>query len=372
MAEMISDSLTYTSLVNLMLQQTRVTHTKIEVLNMSDNIVGEITGYCTDGSISIDVSNMVRRTISATFVADSKLEINQTSLLWINKRLKFYLGIEKYNGDIVWFNMGIFVLSNPETSVGLDGRTISIDGSDKMILFEQPFMDECIISANTPVHEAIKALAALIDETKLLIEETTYTVPYEIQVSATDDIDSTLKDIVNLYMNYHIYYNIDGYLVFEKTKNKLTDSVLWEFSGDKNLTISRSIVTDYDSIKNHIKVLGAVNDDTGIQPKYELKIEGVDNIFSIDNIRERRNCISEDDYTTIEQCKLRCEYEMEQVQNMSRVFTIDTFPIYILNDVNKVVVVEDNGQKYTCVLDSINIPFDASSSMSITCHQIFE
>lgn len=355
-----------------MMQRTKTIHTKIEVLNMNGIIVNEITGLCIDGSISIDISNLIRRTLNMTFIANKKLEINEQSLLWINKRLRIFVGIERFNKDIVWFCLGIYIISNPQTLFSKSGRTISITGNDKMVLYEKPFMNECIIPAKTPIHEAIKLLAALVGENKLLIETINKNITYEIQVDPTDTIDKHLKDITNLYMNYQTYYNVDGYLVYEKTKNKLNDPIEWEFKENKNFTISRNILSDYDGIKNRVKVIGAYDSTTGLQPKYEISITGKDKMFSIENIGEHSACFKEDDYTTVEQCRLKCEYEIEKAQNLERVFTVTTVPIFVLNDVNKLIKVVDNNIEYTCVIDKIDIPLTADGDMTITCHQIFK
>lgn len=360
----------YTDYTNLMLQRSKIIHTKVEILNMSDIVVGELEDYCIDASVSVDVSNLARRTMTATFKATSKTEINELSLLWINKRIKLYFGIERYTGEIVWFNMGIFIINNPTTEVGLEQRNISITGTDKMFLFQQPFMDrETKIAAGIPIHSVIKKLAQLVGENKLLIEDSLYNINAEMQMSSDDIIEDTLKEVTNLYMNYQTYYNIDGYLVFEQTKTHIYDPITWDFTGDKDLTVSRNIVSEYDNIKNHIVVYGAYNEKTGVQPKYETKVTDNSNVFSINNIGERRQCFVEDKYTTTEQCKLKCEYELEQVQNLSKTFTIESAPIFILNDVNKLIRIRDNGNDYTCVIDKVTI--NPVSTMSIECHQVF-
>ncbi|MGL6175125.1 MAG: hypothetical protein ACRC1P_11020 [Cellulosilyticaceae bacterium] len=358
-------------LVRLMLQPTKVIHTKIEVLDRFDTVVDEIKGYQTDGSVSIDSSNMIRRSLNMSFVAHKTLEINNKSLLWINKRLRVYIGIEKYNKEIVYFNLGIYVISNPQTSISVDGRNISIQGYDKMKLYDQPFMFDTVFEPDTPIHEVIIALGKLVGETKFMVEPSEYTVPYKIQVSPTDKVENVLKDVTNLYMNYHTYYNVDGYLVFEKMKNRLSDPVVWEFDGNKDLTMERDIGADYDNIKNKIKVLGRMDDKTGIQPKYELAITDNSNDFSIDNIGERKMCVVEDKYSNNEQCQARAEFELDNVKNLINLFTINTAPIYLINDVNRVVTLKDNNKLYKCLVDKVDIPLSHNGLMNISCHEIF-
>lgn len=355
----------------LMFNRRRVLHCKIEILNRQDMIIGGLEGIVTGGSITISNDNMVRRSLDISFVANKTIEIQPHSLLWLDKRLKAWIGVEDVKGEIQYFNQGIYIISNPETSVSVSGRTITIKAFDKMHLFAQPFKFETKFNVGTPIHEAIKAIANLLGETKLIIESSEFTMPYDMQLAIGSDMQNALKDITNLYMNYQIYYNLDGFLVFEKMKNRVYDIPVWEFKDDMDFTISRTMISDYENIKNYIKCVGKLNDDTGIQPMYEIKIQGSDKTFSIENIGERATVITEDKYTEEEQCKKRCEYEIEKTQNLINTFSITSVPIYIINDVNRIIKVYDNDQEYICLIDGVTVPLSYDGTMQIECHQIF-
>ena len=353
------------------LSTNRTIHTKIEVLNMDNKIVDYIEGVVESGNINIGNSNMVRRTLDITFVCrDDKLEISPTSPLWINKRLKVYIGIEDYSGKVYYFNQGIYILSDPTTDISVSGRRITIKGNDKMQLFDRPFLTDIKFNVDTPISEAIKGLCDMIGEKNVLVEQTEYKMPYDMQFNIGSGIQNALKDVVNLYMNYQAYYNIDGYLVFEKIKNRINDATIWDFESYMNTTITRSKVTGYDDIRNHVKVIGKINEDTGELPLYEIKIEGYDKPLSIENIGLRPEVISEDKYSNIQQCKSRCEYEIEKTQQLVNRFSITCVPIYMINDANKLINITDKGIKYKCLIDSITIPLGIGE-MSITAHEIF-
>lgn len=355
----------------LMFNRRRVLHCKMEILNMQDMVVGGVSGIVLGGSITMSNDSMVRRSLDITFVANQSIEIQPHSLLWLDKRIKVWIGIETVKGDIEYFNQGIYVISNPETSVSVSGRTITINAFDKMHLFAQPFKFETKFDVDTPIHVAIKAIASLIGEQKLIIEQSEFTMPYDMQISIGSDMQNALKDITNLYMNYHIYYNLDGFLVFEKMKNRIYDIPVWEFKDKMDFTINRTMISDYENIKNYIKCVGKLNDDTGIQPVYEIKIQGSDKIFGIENIGERAIVITEDKYTEVEQCKKRCEYEIDKTQNLMNTFSITSVPIYLINDVNRIVKVFDNDKEYICLIDGVTIPLNYDGTMQIECHQIF-
>ena len=362
----------------IMQQKTKKLKTKIQYMDYADRVLGEVNGFCTGGGIDISNSDMVRRTLKMDFVADSKLEIGQNSPFWINKRLKVFTGIEDYNKNIYWFNQGVFVPTQPETSVSLSGRTISLSASDKMVLAENPVLMTTKFLVDTPIHEAIMNLARLYGETKFMMAVQDLILPSDYEMSAGDDIQTAIKEITNLYMNYETFYNLNGVLVYDKMKNRYDDNVVWDFSGNTDFTISRNISADYMQVFNDFVVYGHFleeGDDAGIQVKHRITIEGeqyASHPFSKENIgRLHSMVIEEDKYTNNEQCRARAEYEKQQAENLINNFSITTVPIYSLNDVNRVVNVSDNGKSYKCLVDSISYPLDVSSPMTIACHEIF-
>ena len=109
-----------------------------------------------------------------------------------------------------------------------------------------------------------------------------------------------------------------------------------------------------------------MDSDTGYQPFYELKIED-NSKFSVQKIGRRWKSYEMSDYTTVEQCKQKCEYEIEQAQRLSNSFSIECSPIYLLNDVNKLIKIIHDGVEYICIIDEISMPIGLGS-MNITAH----
>lgn len=122
----------------------RTHYAKIILLSFDEKPIREIQGNITAGSLSVNGSSSVRRTISLTMLANennSDIE-NIDNEISINKKVKVFVGynnpLKSYQqyGDIIWFPCGLFVLSNASIARSTSGWTISISGKDKMCLLD--------------------------------------------------------------------------------------------------------------------------------------------------------------------------------------------------------------------------------------------
>ena len=107
----------------------------------------------------------MRRTCSINFIAE-EAENNLTNidnLLSINKRIKIFEGIKNntsvtvYN-DIIWFPLGVFVITQPSITHNSGGCTISLSCKDKMCLLN----GEC--GGNLPTSVTFHAYDQIIGE----------------------------------------------------------------------------------------------------------------------------------------------------------------------------------------------------------------
>ena len=123
----------------------QVQYAKIILLSFKDEEpIKEIQGSITSGSLSVNGSSAVRRTINLTMLAspiNSNLEDIDNEIS-INKKIKVFIGynnpLQSYKnyGDIIWFPCGLFVLSSASINRSTSGWNISISGKDKMCLLD--------------------------------------------------------------------------------------------------------------------------------------------------------------------------------------------------------------------------------------------
>lgn len=121
-------------------QKVKIIHTKILLLDKNNHIIDEIQGKVIDGNISVS-NSAVRRAGSLSFIAyenqnNALLDINEK--LSYNSKVKILIGIENnidnnYD-EIIWFDQGVFVLTQVSITHNNNAVSASITFKDKMAL----------------------------------------------------------------------------------------------------------------------------------------------------------------------------------------------------------------------------------------------
>ena len=135
---------------------------RITVLSWNEEPLNEIQGKVISGNLNLNGSSSLRRTANLTIFAEEK-ENDLTQIdtdLSINRKVKLEVGIvntvppyyyktvdpstnavsetkidfQQAYGDIIWFQLGIYVLFDPNISHGTNGVSISLSLKDKMCL----------------------------------------------------------------------------------------------------------------------------------------------------------------------------------------------------------------------------------------------
>ena len=235
-------------------QKTQKKYIKLEILNDKDIKVDEIQGVAVDGNITIDAMSTMRRVCDLRFVFNKKFIPNESSPIWLNKRFRLLVGIENIiTNEVVYFNFGVFIISNPAIDIQISGEFMSIKGYDKTCMLDGTISGELdakiVINQDIPIHDAIRSTAEILGgETRLLIDTHEYNTPYKIEKDAGTTVWEILDELRKLYMNWELYYDVDGYLRFNKIKNKLNDMVIYDFLNDDLIT-AKTIEIDFENIK---------------------------------------------------------------------------------------------------------------------------
>ena len=123
--------------INLLYKEkNRQVFAKITILDKRENAIEYIQGIATDGSVKIDGKSILRRTCNLTLVAS---EVNIRQYYWgLKNKFKLEIGlknnINKNYPDIIWFKLGIYVITQFDTTHNTKNWTIKISGKDKMCL----------------------------------------------------------------------------------------------------------------------------------------------------------------------------------------------------------------------------------------------
>lgn len=151
---MVSKKELYAQLLN---HREREMRTRISLLDWAtENEIRNIEGRVTDGNITVDGNSPVRRTCSLTMIVDKNITVGQekiSDLITINKKAKIQVGLRnttafKEMGDIIWFNLGVYVLTDVVYTHDLDNAMINITALDKMCLWSGDVGGELPVALN--------------------------------------------------------------------------------------------------------------------------------------------------------------------------------------------------------------------------------
>lgn len=123
----------------------RKQHLRLTLLDFQERAIREIAGVASgNGTLNLNGASATRRTISFNMIAeeDTNNLTNIDNLISINKKFNISVGIEnplveyKHYGDIVWFPLGLYVISKASLSWSTSSCSISIQGKDKMCMLD--------------------------------------------------------------------------------------------------------------------------------------------------------------------------------------------------------------------------------------------
>ncbi len=115
----------------------RIVHVKIQALDWQERVLREIQGIVRNGTYGADGSSNVRRNLSLTFSTRDRENVKIISYLTPGVKINLFIGLENlttmYREDkIIWFPMGIFVLTEPTLSHTTESTQLTISAQDKM------------------------------------------------------------------------------------------------------------------------------------------------------------------------------------------------------------------------------------------------
>ncbi len=262
---------------NVAKQNGRIIHTKINVLNFDLQVVSEISGVVLEGSTyNIDATSDIRRTCSISLVpTDNSFNIEYGGKLWMDKYVQVFVGIEdvKNNNEVVYSNLGLYLVNNPSQVYDATNNTITINGIDlmaKITGMRNGYLEG--ITYQIPVYSGIKqAMTALINEEcgfpKYSIDQPSPTIltPYEMSFGLGSTAYNILSQLRDINSNYQTYFDQEGVFWFNAIPSGDDEQIRVDDDIWKKVLISYKKSTDFESVKNYIEVFGKTQ-DTGYQP----------------------------------------------------------------------------------------------------------
>ena len=407
---------------NVLRQPARHLNIKIDLINENDIIVDSFEGIATDGSISMDGNSTYRRSGNMTMVFDKKYNIlpSPKSKVWFNKRIGIYVGLKNYFGEIIWFNMGRFAITDVNLNFNTAEKTMSCTLSDYMAFLDGnlggTLSHQTVIPVDTPISEAIKSTLTGLGKVSvedIKIDGVDLMLPYTIEKPSGSTVYELIKEMLDLYMGWDFYCNENGVYVVEKIRDKANDPVVEVFDGtDKDLTLNSQPKVDFKHTRNSVYIWGRQLDD-GTQTKWVYRNrwarnnkKDLDDLtdkqkgdichitledssyayggdgwslldfkvipqFNIEQIGEKIYSDSNEKIFTEEQAKLKAEYELQQRSNMAETVSFSCVPLYYLQPLNKININIDNLIQGSYLINSVSIPLNIEGEMTIEARRLY-
>lgn len=258
---------------NVAKQRGRIIHTKVNILNFDFQIVGEISGVVLDGSTyNIDATSDIRRTCSISLVPiNNSFSVEYGSMIWLDKYIQIFIGIEDNtnNGEIVYSNLGIYLINNPDQVYDAANNTMTINGIDlmaKITGMRNGYLEG--VSYRIPMNIGIKqSMTAIIrDEcgfSLYSIDQPSPTIltPYDLSFGLGATAYNMVSQLRDINANYQTYFDVDGIFWFNRIPMGSNEQVMVDDDIWKKVLISYKKSYDFESVKNYIEVFGKTQDD---------------------------------------------------------------------------------------------------------------
>jgi hypothetical protein len=365
--------------IRVMQSSTKKLFVKLEFYDSNMSYISEFTKEVSEkdlGEVSVDLRRPVRRTFSFSLNNNNNLfDWGENNLIWIDKRVKLYIGLKLPDGSVEYAPQGVFIISEPQDSHTADGKKTVITGQDKMWLMTDrrgKFIYETTLEEGLNIGEALKLIAMKSGETLFNFDEITETVPYTLTYQAGDNIYKALEEL-SLLAKGIIYYDVFGYLRFKKIDLDAYDNepIHWFYRyNDPNEKFYTGNIRKFDEteLANHIIVLGG-SGQTAIS-SFEIIVDEENpiwrgNPYSIQKIGTltyfHNNGNPDGLLTTDDECKWRAKYElMHRLQYAERV-SLSITPNYI-HDAGEIIEIvdEENSVEGKYLLERFSLPINPS------------
>jgi len=247
-------------------------------------IIAEVSGQAISGSVTFDASNTMRRSCNLTMVVtDDTLSVSSKSYIWLNKKMRVFIGMyDNETQSIIWNNTGEYLINNPSYSYNANSRVLTLSGLDLMAKLTGArggtlAGEEYVIEAGSSIKEAMIAALHEAGIDKYIIEEneTTKLVPAEIRIPVGSTYDNLIQKLAIIEDFHETFFDVDGVFVYQKLPVDDTEVAV---VGDELLVspgrmiISEGVSVNFEDVKNSIEVIGKSHDVSYFVPQNSVTL----------------------------------------------------------------------------------------------------
>lgn len=359
---------------------------RLELLDHSENIlmnISDVLSADNSGTISINYQQGVRRTCTFTLIDQDGILIPRVDgYLWMNKKFKFYVGLKDiYTDTVYWFSQGIFCMIDP--SIDRDTQTITINGVDKYgFLGSETGFNQITATHTIDAGSRIKNIiedtlmlelgnGTMIDTTLPIIDNEYWNIgmPYELNKAPASYLSDIFIELGNI-LGADTYYDTEGHMRYDCGTEDMSYSFKdssWDFSDETPEYMSPSLQLITTQVINSVTIVGN-NSKTEEFWTYTAENHNPLSPVSIEQIGLKAYYEESTSVYNDDTAQDYAEYVLNQKSILQQAVSF-TVPIIPHLDVNQVITITDSYfgyEKERFIIQSINMPLDASTQMTIS------
>lgn len=256
---------------NVAKQSFRKLYAQIRLLNNKFQVVDEWSNVVTgEPTFTVNSESDIRRTCSLSLIPTNKqFDIAYGNEIWLDKYFQVFIGIEDVSTkEIVYTNMGIYMIEHPSKVYSITDNTITIQGVDLMAKFTglrggNLSEVEFTIKQGDSIRQHIIQILKANNFTRYSVDEVIdnetkkpLLVPNEIKIDVTGTYYDVLVALRDIMPNYEMYFDVDGVFHFHQMPTGDEEQIKVDDDLWKDLLISYNRNYDFDNVKNVIEVFG--------------------------------------------------------------------------------------------------------------------
>ena len=194
---------------------------KITLLEFTtEKPITEIQGKVKNGSFNFNGKSSLRRTAQFSMVAENLGDItNASNLISINKKCKLEVGLTnsttKYtNFPIIWYPLGVYVVTEAQVNRGKENVTISVNLKDKICLLNGECGGTLPAAATLSEYDTIdtdgKEIVKKITMVQLIREIVNHYGGEQLSKIIVSDLDTRVKHVMMWNLDQPLYFYDDG------------------------------------------------------------------------------------------------------------------------------------------------------------------
>lgn len=238
---------------------------KMQVTLLDNNYqkVDSLSGRVKTTSYDISAESDIRRTSSITLVVPQKDQISlDFKNTWIDRMVVLSCGI--YSNaiqDYIMYDLGNMLMVDGSTNYGATVQEVKLSLMDLMASMTSDRGSqmglEMVIPAGSNVRNVLITIVSTFSPFKRYsICEFNDTIPYDITIDSGKYPFDALKEILNLFPTYEMFYDKDGVFTVQKIPTKIEDEVDIPASVLDNILIRYGDSIKMSNVKNTTEIWG--------------------------------------------------------------------------------------------------------------------